>query len=55
MDKVGPGNTKNKGDHVFIFTNNEEEVKAINDLNSIENQRFKKEVAEFSEKNTGTK
>jgi hypothetical protein len=55
MDKVGPGKAKNKGDHVFIFTNNEEEVSAINDLNSIENQRFKKEVSEFSKNNPGTK
>lgn len=59
LDKVtGKGGSKSKaqaGDHIFVFTNNEEEIQAINDLNDTEQKLFKKEVAEYSKNNPGTK
>lgn len=55
LDKTGGNKNKNKGDHVFIFTNNEEEIKAINDLNDYEQKLFKEEVAKYSEANPGTR
>jgi hypothetical protein len=54
LDKVG-GKIKDNADHVFIFTRNEEEAQAIDDLNDYEQKKFKKEVAAYSEKNPGTK
>lgn len=53
LDKVG-GNLK-QGDHIFIFSDNEEETKAIDELNEPEQRRFKQEVAEYSKANPGTK
>ena len=54
LDKVG-GKNKNQGDHVFIFTNNEEEIKAINDLNDPEQKLFKKELEVHNKANPGAK
>jgi hypothetical protein len=54
LDKVG-GKSKDKGEHVFIFSNNKEEIESINDLNDPEQKRFKEEVAKYSESNPGTK
>lgn len=53
LDKVG-GKGK-PGEHLFIFSTNEDEVKAINDLNDTEQQIFKREVAKYSAENPGTK
>lgn len=59
LDKVGGSGNKSKGkgqeEHIFVFTNNEDEIKAINDLNDTEHKIFKKEVAEYSKHNPGTK
>jgi hypothetical protein len=54
LDKVG-GKNKNLGDHMFIFTNNEEEIEAINDLNDQEQKIFKQEMAAHSKANPGIK
>lgn len=54
LDKVG-GKNKNQGDHVFIFTNNEDEIRAINDLNDPEQKLFKEELAAHNKASPGTK
>jgi len=54
LDKLG-GNIKDKGEHIFIMTQNEEEIKAIQDLNGPEEKQFIKEVSEYSKQFPGTK
>jgi hypothetical protein len=53
LDKVGD-NIKDNAGHVFIFTNNNEEAEAINDLNGPEEKLFKSEVHSYAEKNPGS-
>lgn len=54
LDKVG-GKINDKASHVFIFTNNEEEIQQINDLNDFEQKALKQEVAKYCAANPGTK
>lgn len=54
LDKIG-GNIKDKASHVFVMTQDEEEIKAIQDLNGPEEKQFIKEVAEYSKQFPGTK
>jgi hypothetical protein len=53
LEKVG-GNIKDGAGHVFVFTNNEEEIKAINELNGPEEKQFKSEILEHAKKNENT-
>ena len=54
MDKIG-GNIKDGAQHIFVMTQNEDEIKAIHDLNGPEEQQFIKEVSDYSKKNPGTR
>lgn len=54
LDKIG-GNIKDKAQHIFVMTQNEEEIKAIQDLNGPEEKQFIKEVTEYSQQFPGTR
>lgn len=54
LDKIG-GNIKNNGQHIFVMTQDEEEIKAIQDLNGPEEKQFIKEVSDYSKQFPGTR
>lgn len=54
LDKIG-GNIRDKADHVFIMTKDEEEAKSIHDLNGPEEKQFIKEVSEYAKKHPDTR
>lgn len=54
LDKIG-GNIKDKAQHIFVMTQNEDEIKAIQDLNGPEEKQFIKEVSDYSKQFPGTR
>lgn len=54
LDKIG-GNIKDKAQHIFVMTQNEDEIKAIQDLNGPEEKQFIKEVSDYSRQFPGTR
>lgn len=54
LDKIG-GNIKDKAQHIFVMTQNEDEIKAIQDLNGPEEKQFIREVSDYSKQFPGTR